>query len=67
MDDPNFDSDGLINQILTGIPLNRLGEPEDLVGPVIFLASDAGAFVTGALIPVDGGNLALNAGGTKTW
>ena len=50
--------------ILGGIPLNRLGEPEDLVGPVVFLASKASAFVTGMLLPVDGGNLALNAGGT---
>ena len=67
IDNPSFDSDTLIDGILKGIPLDRLGEPRDLLGPVLLLASDAGSFITGALIPVDGGNLALNAGGSKTW
>ena len=53
--------------LLKGIPMNRMGEPEDIVGPAIFLASDAAAFVTGTLLPVDGGNLALNAGGSHRW
>jgi NAD(P)-dependent dehydrogenase (short-subunit alcohol dehydrogenase family) len=53
------------DKFLSGIPLNRLGEPHEMVGPVIFLVSDAAAMVTGVLLPVDGGNLALNAGGTK--
>jgi len=52
-------------KFLSGIPLNRLGEPHEMVGPVIFLVSDAAAMVTGVLLPVDGGNLAMNAGGTK--
>lgn len=67
IDDPQFDSDTLLNRWLTGIPINRLGEPEDLVGPVVFLASEAAAMVTGVLLPVDGGNLALNAGGSHSW
>ncbi len=66
LDDPATDP-GLVAHLLKGIPMNRLGEPEDIVGPAIFLASDAAAFVTGALLPVDGGNLALNAGGSHTW
>jgi NAD(P)-dependent dehydrogenase (short-subunit alcohol dehydrogenase family) len=53
--------------LLQGIPLGRLGEPDDLVGPAVFLASDASAFVTGHLLAVDGGNLALNAGGSIAW
>jgi L-rhamnose 1-dehydrogenase len=37
------------------IPLGRLGEPEDLAGPILFLASDAARYVTGAALLVDGG------------
>ncbi|MDQ6669325.1 MAG: SDR family oxidoreductase [Chloroflexota bacterium] len=64
IDDPQFDSDKLVASFLRGIPLNRLGETADIVGPVLFLASDASALITGVALPVDGGNLALNAGGT---
>jgi NAD(P)-dependent dehydrogenase (short-subunit alcohol dehydrogenase family) len=41
-----------------------MGEPEEMVGPVLFLASDAASMVTGVLLPVDGGNLAYNPTGT---
>jgi NAD(P)-dependent dehydrogenase (short-subunit alcohol dehydrogenase family) len=37
------------------VPMHRLGTPEDIVGAAIFLSSRAGSFVTGALLPVDGG------------
>jgi L-rhamnose 1-dehydrogenase len=37
------------------VPLGRLGEPEDLAGPIIFLASDMARYVTGAALLVDGG------------
>jgi NAD(P)-dependent dehydrogenase (short-subunit alcohol dehydrogenase family) len=47
--------------------MGRLGQPEEVVGPVIFLASDAASMVTGVLLPVDGGNLAMNAGGSVEW
>lgn len=54
--------------LLRGVPLDRLGDPDlDMVGPVVFLASDAAAMVTGVVLPVDGGNLAFNAGGSKLW
>ena len=43
--------------ILSRTPLGRWGEPEDVVGPVLFLASDAARFVTGVVLPVDGGYL----------
>lgn len=49
---------------LRGIPIGRFGQPEDIKGLAIFLASDASAWITGALIPMDGGNLAMNAGGS---
>ncbi|MGC2210355.1 MAG: SDR family NAD(P)-dependent oxidoreductase [Candidatus Korobacteraceae bacterium] len=54
----------VLPRILAGLPIGRLLEPEEMVGPAIFLASDAAKAVTGVLLPVDGGNLALNAGGT---
>jgi NAD(P)-dependent dehydrogenase (short-subunit alcohol dehydrogenase family) len=41
--------------ILAHTPLGRLGEPDDLIGALIWLVSPAAAFVTGAVIPVDGG------------
>ncbi len=54
----------LRRNFLRGLPIGRLGRPEDIVGPAIFLASDASAWVTGILLPMDGGNLAKNAGGS---
>jgi NAD(P)-dependent dehydrogenase (short-subunit alcohol dehydrogenase family) len=57
----------LVERVLAGIPLGRFGEPEEIVGPVLFLASDAASMVTGIQLPVDGGNLALNAGGSLDW
>lgn len=53
-------------RFVSGIPLGRFGEPEEIVGPVLFLASAASSMVTGILLPVDGGNLALNAGGARS-
>jgi NAD(P)-dependent dehydrogenase (short-subunit alcohol dehydrogenase family) len=41
-------------------PMGRLGDAEDVVGPVLWLASDASRFVTGAVIPVDGGFSAIS-------
>lgn len=39
-------------------PMARVGQPEELVGPVLFLASDMSSYVTGVMLPVDGGYLA---------
>jgi NAD(P)-dependent dehydrogenase (short-subunit alcohol dehydrogenase family) len=55
---------GLRTTFLGGIPAGRLGRPDDIKGLTVFLASDASAWITGALIPMDGGNLAMNAGGS---
>jgi NAD(P)-dependent dehydrogenase (short-subunit alcohol dehydrogenase family) len=43
--------------IVARTPLGRWGTPEDIAGPVHFLASDAARFVTGVILPVDGGYL----------
>ncbi len=45
-------------QIRENVPLKRWGEPEDMAGVAIYLASRAGAYVSGAIIPVDGGIVA---------
>lgn len=66
-DDPRLQSDRLRDRLLAGIPLGRLGEPDDVAKAAVFLASDAAGFITGHLLPVDGGNLALNAGGSRVW
>ena len=39
------------------VPLGRLGQPEDLDGALLLLASDAGRFITGVVLPVDGGHV----------
>ncbi len=43
-------------RVLSRTPLNRLGEPEDIANAVLFLVSDAAKFITGVVLPVDGGN-----------
>lgn len=48
-----------LSAFMTRIPMGRIGETEDLVGPLIFLASDMSRYVTGVTLPVDGGFLAV--------
>jgi NAD(P)-dependent dehydrogenase (short-subunit alcohol dehydrogenase family) len=54
----------LEGRFLKGIPVGRLGQPNDIMGLAVFLASDSSEWITGAIIPMDGGNMAMNAGGT---
>ncbi len=50
-----FEDQNFYNMVITRFPLGRLGEPEDLVGVLVFLASKASDWVTGAIFYVDGG------------
>ncbi|MDE2742428.1 MAG: SDR family oxidoreductase [Gemmatimonadota bacterium] len=55
---------GLGETYLRGLPMGHLGDSNDIKGAAIFLASDASAWITGAMLPLDGGNLSKNAGGS---
>ncbi|MFI6484055.1 SDR family oxidoreductase [Nonomuraea sp. NPDC050663] len=50
-----LDDPGTRRAIAGSVPLGRIGSPEDMAGTAIFLASRAGAYLTGTVIPVDGG------------
>ncbi len=53
---------GSLDRLSSWYPQGRVGEPGDVVGPVLFLASDEAAWVSGAVLPVDGGFLAGTPG-----
>jgi NAD(P)-dependent dehydrogenase (short-subunit alcohol dehydrogenase family) len=57
----------LVDSVLHGIPLGRFGQPHEIAGPALFLASPASSMVTGISLPVDGGNLAMNPGASLDW
>ena len=48
----------ILNMILPLIPMNRVAQPEEIAPAILFFASDASSYVTGACLPVDGGFLA---------
>lgn len=63
---PGFFTTDMVHQYVDGyletqlaqrVPMRRAGSPEELIGPAVFLSSDAASYVTGALLPVDGGTL----------
>ena len=49
--------DGYLEAMMIRVPAGRKGEPEELTSALIFLASDASSYVTGSVLPVDGGML----------
>jgi NAD(P)-dependent dehydrogenase (short-subunit alcohol dehydrogenase family) len=53
-------SDDARQRILGRTPMKRLGEPEEVADVVAYLLSDAASYVTGEIVYVDGGRLALN-------
>jgi len=66
LEDPRF-ADSIRSRTEAGIPIGRLLQPEEIAAPAAFLCSEAASAITGVLLPVDGGNLALNAGGSVLW
>jgi NAD(P)-dependent dehydrogenase (short-subunit alcohol dehydrogenase family) len=48
-----------VAKVVDGLPAERLGRPEELAAMVVHLASDASSYTTGAIIPIDGGRLAV--------
>ncbi|SDG15283.1 MULTISPECIES: SDR family NAD(P)-dependent oxidoreductase [Thalassobaculum] len=56
----NLRADETRNAAITGrTPMGRWGQPEELAGPALFLASDAASFITGTILNVDGGYAAM--------
>jgi NAD(P)-dependent dehydrogenase (short-subunit alcohol dehydrogenase family) len=52
-----YASESSLDAMVRNIPLGRLGKPQDMAGVCLFLSSRAGAYITGTVIPVDGGYL----------
>ena len=50
-----FANPSFMEQVVTKLPMRRIGQPHELVGPVVFLASEASSMITGLVLPVDGG------------
>ena len=44
--------------LAAGVPLGRIGEPDEIARAIVFLASDAASFVTGQIVTADGGKTA---------
>ena len=50
-----WDNPDTLKRALTGTPMRRIGEPEEIAGAAVYLASNAGAYMTGQMLVVDGG------------
>ena len=47
--------DEQVEKVSAGVPLGRIGGPDDVAGATIYLCSRAGSYITGAILPIDGG------------
>jgi NAD(P)-dependent dehydrogenase (short-subunit alcohol dehydrogenase family) len=56
---PFWSNEGILKEINRTIPMGRIAETDDVVGAVLFLASDLSDFITGEVINVDGGTMAV--------
>jgi gluconate 5-dehydrogenase len=50
-----FANKHFMDQVMSKLPMHRIGQPHELVGPIVFLASEASSMITGLVLPVDGG------------
>lgn len=50
-----FANKRFMEQVVTKLPMRRIGQPHELVGPIVFLTSEASSMITGLVLPVDGG------------
>jgi NAD(P)-dependent dehydrogenase (short-subunit alcohol dehydrogenase family) len=50
-----FANKRFMEQVMTKLPMRHIGQPHELVGPIVFLASEASSMITGLVLPVDGG------------
>ena len=50
-----FSNKRFMEQVMTKLPMKRIGQPRELVGPIVFLSSEASSMITGLILPVDGG------------
>jgi len=50
-----FANEHFMEQVYAKLPMKRIGQPGDLVGPLVFLASEASAMITGLVLPVTAG------------
>ena len=50
-----FANKAFVEQVMSKLPMKRIGQPGELVGPIVFLCSEASSMITGLVLPVDGG------------